>query len=348
MEKEIFEQPHTLAQTLSSNTGDHNMYIKRIKRCSKIVCVACGTSLHACLASRNILMKYTNKLVCIECSSDFLDREIPVSSYDFYIFLSQSGETADTLLALQYVKSHGGFCLAMTNRPDSIISREAHTSIDLNAGPEISVASTKAFTSQLLMMTKLAYEFTPKAPSVARHALYQLPDVISSVLKTTEAFVVKIATQLVHYKSILFIGRGNNYATALESALKVKEISYIHSEGILAGELKHGPLAMIDANVAVILFVTHDNLYDKMVSTLEQLKSRGAKLFIICNEDDATIASLVSGLDVQLIPVPLVHEDLQHIVNVIPIQLLAYHLATMKGNNVDMPRNLAKSVTVTD
>lgn len=348
MEKEIFEQPQTLTNTLAGGTGDEKMYLSHVRHCSKIICIACGTSLNSCLASRNILMKYTNKVVCIECSSDFLDREIPISSTDFCIFVSQSGETADTLQAMLYAKKRGGFCLAITNRPDSIIAREAHVAVDLNAGPEISVASTKAFTSQLLMLTMLAHKFAFNCDTVATKSLYLVPDAVREALKKTESSVVQMTLQLFKYRSILFIGRGNNYATALESALKVKEISYIHSEGILAGELKHGPLALIDANIAVVLFVTHDNLYDKMVSTLEQLKSRGAKLFIVCNEGDTIVETLVIGLDAQLIPVPKVHEDVQHIVNIIPMQLLAYQLASMKGNNVDMPRNLAKSVTVTD
>ena len=229
------------------------------------------------------------------------------------------------------------------NKPDSSIARQANVSTTINVGFEISVASTKAYTSQLIMFVMLAFELSNNQSDIG---LENVSHNIEKTINMTKDQISFIANEVSKYNSLLFIGRGNNYATALESALKTKEIAYIHSEGILAGELKHGPLALLDDRVLSFVFVTKDKLYDKMINVVEQLKARGAKIIVICNENDNLIKSMIPASYV--IEVPQVHEHIQHIVNIIPMQLLSYNLALIQGYNVDQPRNLAKSVTVSD
>lgn len=350
MEKEIFEQPITLRKTMYGRiTGNNvlldelNPYKSRINMVSKLVLVACGTSYHACLGSRMMLEHFLSIPVYVEYASDFMDRGYCLKPMDVCIFVSQSGETADTLYALQYAKKASAFVIAITNKPDSTISRQANVSINLNAGFEISVASTKAYTSQLLMFAMIASELTDNNNNID---ICSVPAAVEETITNTKTKMAQLAQEVVKYNSILFIGRGNNYATALESALKVKEIAYIHSEGILAGELKHGPLALLDEKVLTFVFVTQDSLYDKMISVVEQLKARKAKVIVIANINDKLIGSMIP--EENIIYVPKITEYLQHIVNAIPMQLLAYNLATIQGHNVDQPRNLAKSVTVSD
>ncbi len=350
MEKEIFEQPITLRKTMYGRMNDSsvlidelNPYKSRIEMASKLVLVACGTSYHACLGSRMMLEHFLSVPVYVEYASDFMDRGYCLKPMDVCIFVSQSGETADTLYALQYAKKANAFVIAITNKPDSTISRQANVSINLNAGFEISVASTKAYTSQLLMFTMIASYLTDNKSTVD---IANLPAAVEETISITKSKMEKLSNEVVNYKSILFIGRGNNYATALESALKVKEIAYIHSEGILAGELKHGPLALLDERVLTFVFATQDSLYDKMISVIEQLKARKATVIVIANSNDKLISSMIP--EETIIFVPKINEYLQHIVNAIPMQLLAYNLATIQGHNVDQPRNLAKSVTVSD
>jgi glucosamine--fructose-6-phosphate aminotransferase (isomerizing) len=225
----------------------------------------------------------------------------------------------------------------------------------LNAGIEISVASTKAYTSQLTMFVIfsicLYIDIVGPFDGLDIHELQmstiRVPESVKNALMMSDDVVKRVAEEVKDFRSMLFIGRGSDYATALESALKVKEISYIHSEGILASELKHGPLAMIDDNVCLFVFATQNQFYMKMISVIEQLKARKGKLYVICNEDDNQIAGIVKD-ETKLIRVPKTHETVQHIINIVPMQLLAYYLATAKGYNVDKPRNLAKSVTVSD
>ncbi len=350
MEKEIFEQPITLRKTMYGRLHENNViideiipYKNRINMATKLVLVACGTSYNACLGSRMMLEHFLSIPVYVEYASDFMDRNYCLKNMDVCIFVSQSGETADTLYALQYAKKSNAFVIAITNKPDSTISRQANVSINLNAGFEISVASTKAYTSQLLMFTMLASVLTDNENSID---INTVPVAVEETIKITKDKMEKLSQMVVNYNSILFIGRGNNYATALESALKVKEIAYIHSEGILAGELKHGPLALLDDRVLTFVFVTQDSLYDKMISVVEQLKARKAKVIVIANVNDKLIESMIP--EENIISVPKIYEYLQHIVNAIPMQLLAYNLATLQGHNVDQPRNLAKSVTVSD
>jgi glutamine---fructose-6-phosphate transaminase (isomerizing) len=351
MEKEIMEQPITLRKTMYSRIDKDGkvslMEIKHlkglIKNGARIVLIACGTSYHACLASRSIIEKYLCVPVSVEFASDFMDRNYFLRPSDICIFVSQSGETADTLYALQYALRHHVFTMAITNKPDSSISRQADIAISLNAGFEMSVASTKAYTSQMLLLLMLVMELTDNQKLVN---LQSVPDLIESTLTMVTESVIKNAKYISEFNSVLFVGRGCNYATALESALKVKEIAYIHSEGILAGELKHGPLALIDDRVVSIVFAPKDYLYDKMISVIEQLKARNAKIVVVCNDDDTLIGNIVD--ETYLIRVPHTDPDIQHIINVIPMQLLAYNLAKMKGYGIDQPRNLAKSVTVSD
>lgn len=371
MEKEIFEQPQSLYRTIHDNTfldakkriGFKNNelanYQHAIQKAQNIILIACGTSYHSCVASRLTLSKFTNKNVYVEVAGQFAEVEPLLSNHNIYIFVSQSGETADTLEALRYVqKNSSAVCIGVTNKPESAIARECNCSIDLNAGLEISVASTKAYTSQMTMFLLMAIAIRNECLNNHRHdkdvddaleyqlAVIRIPDVVKSSLLATNDRIKEVAIELQDFKSMFFIGRGNDYATALEAALKVKEIAYIHAEGLMASELKHGPLAMVDNNVCLIVFATQNNHYMKMVSVIEQLKARKGTLYVVCDDNDATMASILN--ERYLIRVPNNHQITQHIANIIPMQLLAYHLAVKKGYPVDQPRNLAKSVTVSD
>lgn len=366
MEKEIFEQPISLYRTIHDNTyldarqrigfknNELSSYQHAIHKAQNIVLIACGTSYHSCVASRLTLSKFTNKNVYVEVAGQFAEVEPLLSNNNIYMFVSQSGETADTLEALRYVqRNSSAVCVGITNKPESAIARECHCSVDLNAGLEISVASTKAYTSQMSMflLMALAIRNDLSAKEMDDMLEYQLaviriPDVVKSSLLGTNDRIKEVAVELQDFKSMFFIGRGNDYATALEAALKVKEIAYIHAEGLMASELKHGPLAMIDDNVCLIVFATQNKHYQKQVSVIEQLKARKGTLYVVCNDNDDTMSSIID--EKYLIRVPNNHELTHHIANIIPMQLLAYHLAVKKGYSVDQPRNLAKSVTVSD
>jgi glucosamine--fructose-6-phosphate aminotransferase (isomerizing) len=366
MEKEIFEQPISLYRTIHDNTfldarkrigfmnNELSNYQHSINKAQNIVLVACGTSYHSCLASRLTLSKFTNKNVYVEVAGQFAEVEPLLNNNNIYMFVSQSGETADTLEALRYVQRNSfAVCVGITNKPESAIARECHCSIDLNAGLEISVASTKAYTSQMSMFLLIAMAIrndltTNDMNDMLEYqlAVIRIPDVVKSSLLGTNDRIKDVAIQMQDFKSMFFIGRGNDYATALEAALKVKEIAYIHAEGLMASELKHGPLAMIDDNVCLIVFATQNKHYQKQISVIEQLKARKGKLYIVCNDNDVTMSSIMD--EKYLIRVPNNHELTHHIANIIPMQLLAYHLAVKKGYSVDQPRNLAKSVTVSD
>lgn len=283
----------------------------------------------------------------IELASDFLDRNTPIFRDDVCFFISQSGETADTLMALRYCKQRGALIVGVTNTVGSSICRESHCGIHINAGPEIGVASTKAYTSQFVSLIMFALVMSEDRISAqARRAeiiqgLQQLPEQIHKVLSLDNQ-VEDLAKELYQQKSLLVMGRGYNQATCLEGALKIKELTYLHSEGILGGELKHGPLALIDANMPVILIVTRDKVYPKCMNALQQVTARGGKPILICDEDDEeTMKMAFKSLEI-----PHVVDCLQGILTVIPLQLLSYHIAVLRGCNVDCPRNLAKSVTV--
>ncbi|KAI8899789.1 glutamine:fructose-6-phosphate amidotransferase [Globomyces pollinis-pini] len=356
MQKEIYEQPESVVNTMRGrvNFDEHKItlgglkaYLSTIRRCRRIVFVACGTSFHSCIATRAIFEELTEIPVGCELASDFLDRRTPIFRDDVCIFVSQSGETADTILALRYCLERGALCLGVTNTVGSSISRETHCGVHINAGPEIGVASTKAYTSQYLALLMMALELSSERISLVerRNAiiddLYNLPKYIKETLALDADIRKLVKETLLTQKSLLIMGRGFQNATCLEGALKIKELSYMHSEGILAGELKHGPLALIDENMPVILIMTKDSLYPKVQSALQQVTARKGHPIIICNTGDTNISA-----DFRTIRVPQVVDCLQGLINIIPLQILSYHLAVMRGVDVDFPRNLAKSVTV--
>lgn len=375
MKKEIYEQPLAITRTIQHYTitdAFNHMGIQfpslviftdKIRKAPAIFLIACGTSWHSCLASRWLLSSFIDKHVYVEVAGQFYEVKQKTSPECVYIFVSQSGETAETVEALRYVKSvaPSALCIGMTNKPGSTIAREAACSIELKAGLEISVASTKAYTSQMVALALFAAAFKQTSfkqllsclsgyqQCNLQASLIRVPDLIKTTLILTEKKVQDIALSLSlsSYKSFLFVGRGADYATALEAALKVKEIAYVHSEGIMASELKHGPLAMIDDSVCLFVFATRAVHYKKMVSVIEQLKARKAHMYVICTEDERVMRTLLKDPS-HIIEVPHCDPEIQHIINIVPMQLLALHLATFKGNKVDQPRNLAKSVTVSD
>ncbi|KAL3699380.1 hypothetical protein R1sor_017402 [Riccia sorocarpa] len=361
MQKEIYEQPESLRTTLRGRLipGDESKvkgvllgglkaHLRTIRRSRRILFIGCGTSFHAALATRPLVEELSEVPVTMEIASDFLDRRAPIYREDTAVFVSQSGETADTLQALEYAKSHGALCVGITNTVGSAISRGTDCGVHINAGCEIGVASTKAYTSQIAVMTMLALAIGEDAISTrARReaiidGLLDLPGVVKEVLKLDEK-MKELAATLMEEQSLLLFGRGYNYATALEGALKVKELALMHSEGILAGEMKHGPLALVDETLPIIVIATRDSTCSKQQSVIQQLQARKGRLIVMCAKGDAAIMC-PNGAS-YVIEVPHIQDCLQPIINIIPLQLLAYHLTVLRGFNVDQPRNLAKSVT---
>ncbi|KLO12888.1 L-glutamine D-fructose 6-phosphate amidotansferase [Schizopora paradoxa] len=355
MQKEIYEQPESVVNTMRGRVnfdkhqitlGGLRAYLPIIRRGRRIVFIACGTSYHSCIATRAIFEELTEIPVSVELASDFLDRKTPIFRDDVCVFLSQSGETADTILSLRYCLERGALCVGVVNTVGSTISRETHCGVHINAGPEIGVASTKAYTSQYIALLMMAIQLSEDRISLTERrqqiidGLHALPGQIKQVLEEDKALQQLATSVLANSRSLLILGRGLQYATCLEGALKIKEISYMHSEGILAGELKHGPLALIDENMPVIIIMTRDSLYPKVKSALAQITARKAQPIIICCEGDADFPK-----DAKTIRVPSTVDCLQGLLNIIPLQLLSYHLAIKNGFDVDFPRNLAKSVT---
>ncbi|WVQ96663.1 glutamine-fructose-6-phosphate transaminase (isomerizing) [Kwoniella sp. CBS 9459] len=354
MQKEIYEQPESVVNTMRGRVnfdtrqvmlGGLKAYLPVIRRGRRLLFVACGTSYHSCIAARPVFEELTDIPVAVELASDFLDRRTPVFRDDVAIFVSQSGETADTILAMRYCLERGALSLGVVNAVGSTLSRETHAGIHINAGPEIGVASTKAYTSQYVALVMMAVQLSDDSISkTARRqqiidGLHDIPAQIRQVLAMDKSLQQMARDMLAKEKSLLIMGRGYQYATCLEGALKIKEVSYMHSEGILAGELKHGPLALVDEHLPVIFIMTRDSLYPKVQSALAQVTARKGRPIIICNEDDETVDNA------KCIRVPQTVDCLQGLINVIPLQLLSYHLAVMNGVDVDFPRNLAKSVT---
>ncbi|CAG0880898.1 unnamed protein product [Cyprideis torosa] len=356
MQKEIFEQPDSVMTTMRGRVNFQNLtitlggikdYIPEIRRCRRLLLIACGTSYHSAIATRQLLEELTELPVMVDLASDFLDRNTPIFRDDVCFFISQSGETADTLLALRYCKSRGALIVGITNTVGSSICRESHCGVHVNAGPEIGVASTKAYTSQFvslvmfaLVMSEDRISLQPRRMEIIQ-GLKDLPNKIREVLKLDEQ-VQMMAKELREEKSLLIMGRGYNFATCLEGALKVKEITYMHSEGVLAGELKHGPLALVDENMPVVMIATRDPVYSKCLNALQQVKARGGRPILLCTKGDEE----TKGMGYRSLEVPQTVDCLQGILTVIPMQLLSYHIAVERGCNVDCPRNLAKSVTV--
>lgn len=330
----------------SVHLGGINAYIADLRRARRLVFIACGTSYHSGVAARPIFEELCGVAVSCENGSDFLDREAPIFRDDVCFFISQSGETADVLRTLKYCKSQGALCVGVTNVVGSSIARETHCGVNVNAGPEIGVASTKAYTSQVLALTMIALAMAADSKSKSARCaaiiadLHRLPALIKRVL-TLDERIQHIAEQIKGQKSMLVLGRGFGYATAIEAALKIKELTYLHCEGILAGELKHGTLALVDEHMAIIAIATRDRLYHEIQSSLAQVCARGGKPIVICTEGDAMESQYAVTL-----AVPSVVDCLQGVLSVIPMQLLAYHIADKLGLDVDRPRNLSKSVTV--
>ncbi|CAD5224768.1 unnamed protein product [Bursaphelenchus xylophilus] len=356
MQKEIFEQPESVVNTMRGRVlpdgrvllGGIHDFIPDIKRCRRLILIACGTSYNSGIACRQLMEELTELPVVLELASDFLDRETPIFRDDVCFFISQSGETADTLNALRYCKPRGALLIGITNTVGSSICRETHCGIHVNAGPEIGVASTKAYTSQILALVMFALSVSDDRISMQNrraeiiHALQTMPDHIKTIL-TLDSHIRSAAETIYKEKSVLVMGRGYNFATCLEGALKIKELSYMHCEGIMSGELKHGPLAMVDENLCIIMVVCSDNVYKKSINALQQVLARGGRPIVIADEkvplDDLSGAK-------EIIRVPKTVDCVQNILTVIPLQLLSYHVAELNGLNVDRPRNLAKSVTV--
>lgn len=356
MQKEIFEQPESVVNTMRGrvnftdktiNLGGIKEYIPEIKRCRRIMLIGCGTSYHSAVATRQLMEELTELPVMVELASDFLDRNTPIFRDDVCFFISQSGETADTLMALRYCKQRGSLIVGITNTVGSSICRESHCGVHINAGPEIGVASTKAYTSQFISLAMFALVMSEDRKSMAQRrqeiiqGLANLDTQIRKVLQLDEQ-VKEIAKDLYQHKSLLIMGRGFNFATCLEGALKVKELTYMHSEGIMAGELKHGPLALVDDSMPVMMIVMRDPVYTKCMNALQQVVSRNGRPIIICEEGDQETKSYSS----RSLEIPKTVDCLQGILTVIPMQLLSYHIAVLRGCDVDCPRNLAKSVTV--
>lgn len=376
MQKEIQEQPETIAQTMQGRVkvtplspmkfavgarmdpylmprvrlGGLVDHVPTIRRSRRLMFIGCGTSYHAAMCARQTVEELTEIPVVLELASDLLDRRCPIFRDDTCIFVSQSGETADTMRALEYAKASGALCIGITNTVGSAIARNTHAGIHINAGAEIGVASTKAYTSQIVAITMMALVLSEDAISKRNRrdeiidSLCNLPDAIRQCLDLNDS-IRELSEQLKDEQSLLVFGRGRNYATAMEAALKVKEVSYMHSEGINAGEMKHGPLALVDETMPIIVIATMDEMHNKMQGVIQQLMARNARLIIVCSEDDTDTPDIV-GDRYPLIQLPSVHDALQPVVNIIPLQLLSYHLTLLRGYNVDQPRNLAKSVTV--
>ncbi|KAK5834890.1 glutamine--fructose-6-phosphate aminotransferase [isomerizing] 1-like [Gossypium arboreum] len=361
MQKEIHEQPESLTTTMRGRLlrggsckaktvllGGLKDHLKTIRRSRRIVFIGCGTSYNAALAARPILEELSGVPVTMEIASDLLDRQGPIYREDTAVFVSQSGETADTLLALEYTLENGALCVGITNTVGSVIARNTHCGVHINAGCEIGVASTKAYTSQIVVMAMLALAIGGDTISKQERreaiidGLFDLPNKIREVLKLDQE-MKDLAKLLIAEQSLLVFGRGYNYATALEGALKVKEVALMHSEGILAGEMKHGPLALVDENLPIVVIATRDACFSKQQSVIQQLRARKGRLIVMCSKGDA--ASVCPGGGCRVIEVPQVEDCLQPVVNIVPCQLLAYHLTVLRGYNVDQPRNLAKSVT---
>ena len=354
MLKEIFEQPTAIRETIGSRLklgertdfSDIDITKKYLSTINKIYIVACGTAMHAGLTGKKFIENLCKIPVEVDIASEFRYRNPLINDKTLCIFISQSGETADTIAALKLSKANGAKTLAVSNVIGSSITREADYTIYTHAGPEIAVASTKAYTSQVVLLSMLAIYFAEILESTDTETLenlkkeiLELPKKIETSLNTTEE-IKSFAKQIYQEKDVFFIGRGSDYNVALEGSLKLKEISYIHSEAYASGELKHGPIALIENGITVISILTDENLVEKSISNIVEVISRGAKTFIITNQDIKE-----SEFD-KVVKIEKTHPLISPILSVIPLQLLAYYISKEKGLDVDKPRNLAKSVTV--
>jgi len=356
MLKEIFEQPESLQNAMRGRLnrdeatavfGGLNLSPQQLRSINRILLTACGTSWHAALVGEYLIEEFARIPVEVEYASELRYRNPPMDRDTLLFAITQSGETADTLAALREIKRKGHPTLAICNVVGSSIAQEADGGIYLHAGPEIGVASTKAFTSQCVVLAMLALYF-----GRLRHlsfgaglriidALQQLPDKVRQALKTNDE-VRRIAAKYAHCNNFLYLGRQHTFPTALEGALKLKEISYIHAEGYPAAEMKHGPIALVDEHTPSVFLIPHGFVYDKVMSNLEEIKARGGPVIAVMGEGDTRVTELADDV----IQIPEAEDFLQPIITAIPLQLLAYHIAVLRSCDVDKPRNLAKSVTV--
>lgn len=357
MLKEIFEQPKSIADCLRGRLdpktgrlvlGGLRDYMNKFQNAERIVITACGTSWHAGLVAEYLFEEFARVPVEVEYASEFRYRNPVLSDKDFIIAISQSGETADTLAAIELAKSKGATIFGVCNVVGSSIPRTTHAGCYTHAGPEIGVASTKAFTAQISVLTMMALKLgyqrgtLPESKYILMlHELADIPGKVEKALQANDA-IKKIAEQYKDARNMLYLGRGYNFPVALEGALKLKEISYIHAEGYPAAEMKHGPIALIDEEMPVIFIATLDSSYEKVVSNIQEVKARKGKVIAVVTEGDKQVKALAD----HVIEIPPTNEAFTPLLSVIPLQLLSYHIAVMRGCNVDQPRNLAKSVTV--
>ena len=357
MLKEIYEQPRAVRDTIAGRLleGDGDVYLedmqfsdRQLAAIKRIVIIACGTSWHAALVGKFYIEGLCRIPVEVDIASEFRYRNPVVDESTLAIVISQSGETADTLAALREAKSRGAMNIAICNVVDSSIARESSGVIYTHAGPEIGVASTKAFVTQLTALYLFTIRLGRANCSIdASHghrmiaSLKKVPALLEEALKLNE-YTEKVAKKYMNARDFLYLGRGKNFPIALEGALKLKEISYIHAEGYPAGEMKHGPIALIDENVPVVVLVPKGSAYEKTVSNMEEVIARSGRVIAVCSTGEEEIRSRVETT----IEVPHLDEDLDPLLLSVPLQLLAYHIAVLKGTDVDQPRNLAKSVTV--
>lgn len=374
MQKEIFEQPESVINAMRGRLnieektvtlGGLRQYISTIRRCRRLIFIACGTSYHSCMAVRGAFEELTEIPISVELASDFLDRQAPVFRDDTCVFVSQSGETADSLMALRYCLERGALTVGIVNVVGSSISLLTHCGVHINAGPEIGVASTKAYTSQFVCMIMMALSLSEDRASKHQRrieimeGLAKISDQFKEILKLDQS-IKELCLKFKDQKSMLLLGRGAQHATALEGkltyfifacrplltrilgALKIKEISYLHCEAVMSGELKHGVLALVDENLPIVMILTRDDIFAKSLNAYQQVIARGGRPIVICNKGDTEFP----GEKTDKIEVPKTVDVLQGLLNVIPLQLMAYWLAVAEGLNVDFPRNLAKSVTV--
>ena len=357
MLKEIFEQPRSISDCMRGRLdaqagrlvlGGLREYLNKLVNADRILIVACGTSWHAGLVAEYFFEEFCRIPVEVEYASEFRYRNPVIREGDVVIAISQSGETADTLAAIELAKSRGAIIFGVCNVVGSSIPRTTHAGAYTHAGPEIGVASTKAFTAQLTVLNMIALIVAQKKGSITEGKLHELlvemeniPAKVEQALQLNDQ-IEKNAAIFKDARNFLYLGRGYNFPVALEGALKLKEISYIHAEGYPAAEMKHGPIALIDKEMPVVVIATNDSSYEKIVSNIQEVKARKGRVISVVTEGD----SLIPKMSEFVIEVPAVHEALMPMVSVIPLQLLSYHIAVMRGCNVDQPRNLAKSVTV--
>lgn len=357
MMKEIYEQPNVIKDTyrgrLHSNEGLIKMAgiednIEKFTNANRILIIACGTSWHAGLVAEYIFEEFARIPVEVEYASEFRYRNPIINDKDVIIAISQSGETADTLAAIKLAKEKGAFVFGVCNVVGSSISRESHAGAYTHAGPEIGVASTKAFTTQITVLTMMALRLAKAKGTLSNSDFHRylselesIPEKVEEALKTNDV-TKEIAAVYKDAPNCLYLGRGYNFPVALEGALKLKEISYIHAEGYPAAEMKHGPIALIDEQMPVVVIAPRQGHYDKVVSNVQEIKSRSGKIIAVVTKGDEQVRSLAD----HVIEIPETSDALSPLLTTIPLQLLSYHIAVMRGCNVDQPRNLAKSVTV--